>query len=414
MRLDQHPSAAALAPGATTDLSDDLRHAFLAAKVGAVQQGIGIDDAHQLQRREVVPFGEHLSAQDDAGLFLLRNRKQRLHGLGATHGIAVNAMYGALESVAQEILGLLRAQSLREQGGSGAGGTVHGQGLARGAVVAAQGPAAQVHRETRIAVLAAGDPATGMALQGRRITAAVEEQQRLTLLDLHRLLNGPEQLVAEPGVHGLTAQVERVQRRQGAAATSLQAVMRIASQARIAQGFERRRGAAQHDGAALNLSSLHGDVSRRVAKTVLLFVGAVVLFVDHQQPRSRQRGKDGGARADHNAGGAGSGRFPGAQAPALGQAGMQDRDGRGKASLEAGQSLWRKADFWNEHQGLAPRIEAAGNKLKVHFGFSASGNALQQMALELAQAHGFDCRALLRGQRRPGFAPAPSGVALRP
>ena len=74
-------------------------------------------------------------------------------------------------------------------------------------------------------------------MQGRRITAAVEEQQRLTLLDLHRLLNGPEQLVAEPGVHGLTAQVERVQRRQGAAATSLQAVMRIASQARIAQSF---------------------------------------------------------------------------------------------------------------------------------------------------------------------------------
>ena len=58
-----------------------------------------------------------------------------------------------------------------------------------------------------------------------------------------------------------------------------------------------------------------------IAETVLLLQGAVVGFVDDDQPRIRQRGKDGGAGTDNDAGLAVTGGQPVVQSFAIGEAG---------------------------------------------------------------------------------------------
>ena len=84
--------------------------------------------------------------------------------------------------------------------------------------------------------------------------------------------------------------------------TTLQGVM---------QGFQGRCGTAQHNRCALQLPPFDSEVTRRVAEAVLLFEGAVVLFVDNDQARPQQAAENGRPGAHYNRCGTRARRLPG-------------------------------------------------------------------------------------------------------
>ena len=167
-----------------------------------------------------------------------------------------------------------------------------------------------------------------------------------------------------------------------AAGAAGELVVLIATSEHVLNTFQRRCRAAQQYRAGVDLRPLHGNIPGRVAKAVLLFIGAVVLLIHDDQPRRGKGGKNGRAGTDNDMCRASAGGLPGAVALGIAQSGVQDCDIRRKALLEARQGLRCQADFRDQHQRLAPPLQAVGNQLQVDFGFATAGNALQQVATE--------------------------------
>jgi hypothetical protein len=84
----------------------------------------------------------------------------------------------------------------------------------------------------------------------------------------------------------------------------------------------------------------HGDVAAVVAGDLVLLVGVLVLLIDEDQPEVRQRGEDGGARADDDAGDALADAVPFVEAFALGEVRVEDGD----LFLDAGEAGAETAD----------------------------------------------------------------------
>ena len=176
MGLEKNAPRDICAPCAPRDLGQKLGHALLTPKVSAKQQCIRIDDRNKADRGKVVAFGQHLGAQQYAGLSPVDLGDKLLHGISALHGITVHASYRVpAETLSQKILCLLRAQTLRLQLAAVALGAAGWESRAAAAMVAAQLSAAAMDGQARITGRALRDPAAVVALQGRRIAAAVKE-----------------------------------------------------------------------------------------------------------------------------------------------------------------------------------------------------------------------------------------------
>src|SRR5262249_41053457 len=68
----------------------------------------------------------------------------------------------------------------------------------------------------------------------------------------------------------------------------------------VVVGLDGGRSRSQDHSGAAQLAAHYGDVAPMIAWRLLLLVRVVVLFVDHDQGQIGNRGKDGGARADHD------------------------------------------------------------------------------------------------------------------
>ena len=140
----------------------------------------------------------------------------------------------------------------------------------------------------------------GPAQRQRRVAAAVEEQQRL-LAPLDRSLDlRSEPWRDEAAARGLlAAQIDRLDmghvrtpepRRQHHAL--------IAALARIDFGLDRRRCGGQDDRDLREMRAHHRHVARVVMCPVVLLVGLIVLFIDHDQAETGIGHEQRGARAD--------------------------------------------------------------------------------------------------------------------
>ena len=69
-RLDDDLALLVLAPGTPGNLFHHVESALVAAKVGEMNHGVGIENAHNAHSVEVQPLGYHLSAHKDAGAVL--------------------------------------------------------------------------------------------------------------------------------------------------------------------------------------------------------------------------------------------------------------------------------------------------------------------------------------------------------
>jgi hypothetical protein len=106
-----------------------------------------------------------------------------------------------------------------------------------------------------------------------------------------------------------------------------------------------------------------------------------VLFVDHDQPQTRQRGQLGHARAQHDARLAQVRAQPGRQALGRRQPAVHRHHGAGAKALgKAGQQLGRQVDLGHQHQHLGRCVLRQGTcrRAQVHLGLATAGGAEQQ------------------------------------
>ena len=182
VRLQEADAAAFLAAGAADHLMQQLERALGGARIAVGEPEIGIDDADEVELREMVPLGDELRADDDVEAALRdvvellahaldRFRRDRWRARGCARPGNSSAAScssrstpgptGAKDSAASHFGHLLR-QRHREA-----------------AVMADQPPPEAMIDQPGVAVRAGEPVAAAAAERERRIAAAVEEQQRL-------------------------------------------------------------------------------------------------------------------------------------------------------------------------------------------------------------------------------------------
>ena len=186
------------------------------------------------------------------------------------------------------------------------------------AMVADQPPLEAVIDQPGVAIRALQAEAAGAAERERRVAAAVEEQQRLLFAlerGLHRL--GQPRRDEAAARRALAPHVDRLDHRQMRAAETLgQMNALVAAAPRVDFRFDRRRRRGEHHRDFRHAAAHHRHVAGVIMRAVLLLVGGVVLFIDHDKPEIGIRQKQRRARADHHRHFVRRHRRPGARARA--------------------------------------------------------------------------------------------------
>ena len=115
--LDEYLSATVAATRATGDLHDGLCEAFGGAKVGAEETLIGIEYHDQRNVGEVVTFGDHLRANENAGITACDARDDRFELVLTTYDIAIEPCDAdALEGFGEALLDAFSTLAYRFDG----------------------------------------------------------------------------------------------------------------------------------------------------------------------------------------------------------------------------------------------------------------------------------------------------------
>ena len=333
-----------------------------------------------------MPLREHLGADDGIDLAGVHAIEQRLERSAAACRIAVHpgdaqAVDPRFES-ARDPLGTEpeAAHVLRP-----ALGAFDDQRALRRAVVTAQPPVLTVEHEMRVAPHAFRDPAARMAHEQGRIAASIDEQQRLLRPGL-RLLDRFDEHIAQAVVERTRPQIDDVDaRRRCAAGAMRQLETAVATAPYVLERLERRGRAAENDRHPGIPSAHHREVARGVPKPVLLLEGEIVLLVDDEEPRARQRSEHRGARPHDHVRSAVAGVRPRREPFAVGEPGVKRLHTAGQPRVKAGEQLRREADLGNEHERLAPARDDLLDGPQVHLRLSAARHAFEHERAELPE-----------------------------
>ena len=174
--LQQYLTGAFGATRTTCDLSHQLRHLLLPAKVGAKQASIGVENNYERDIREMMPFGEHLRPKQDTRLAAFNAGERLAKPLFAASGVAIYSDYRRIwELTLQKTFGLLSAQPDRVECRGFAVRADARQGNADAAVMATQTRWGSVNGHLRYAVIAFGTPAAGCAIEHGGVAAPIDE-----------------------------------------------------------------------------------------------------------------------------------------------------------------------------------------------------------------------------------------------
>ena len=256
----------------TRDLNDDLRRALWSAVVTGKQSPVGVDYRGQCYRREVMPFRQHLCANQDRWLACANDVKALLKPILAPGDIAIDAQNRCLGKCAlQRFFNALGADSPLQQVRGVALRTGAWYRLARVAVMTQQLQGLPMQGQTHVAVSAFGDPSAALALQSGCKASAIQEHEGLFAVSDPRI-DGVQQSRGKAVVECFAAHVDNAQGGHRDAARSMGQSQRVeATTGCVVQCLQRGCCAAQHDGNALILGALDGEVASGIAKTVLLF-----------------------------------------------------------------------------------------------------------------------------------------------
>jgi len=190
LRLNQKLTWTFGAAGAAGDLHQLREETLGRAPVGGKQGGIGSNGADQGELGEIVPFGEHLGADQNVGVAAVNPRHQHFPLLAAARHITIDAQHASLGKV----LGEHRFQALRAapEGAQvlvATGRAAFRQARFEAAVMAAQAAVDQMQHQIGGAAMAVRGPAASGTGQHRCVAPAIEEEQAL-LAARQALLDG--------------------------------------------------------------------------------------------------------------------------------------------------------------------------------------------------------------------------------
>ena len=381
------------------------------AEIAAEQRAVRIHRRHQRDAAEVVSLGDHLRAHQDVDIALVHGRELRFEAALELGGVGIDARHARPGQRLRELLlQALGPAPQRRDVRIAAGRTGPRHARRHAAMVAAQRAVLLVEDLVRAAMRAVALPVALVAMQHRRVAAAVQEHQALLaaveplaqrVQQRHRQRGGDALLALEP-VH-----VEEPDARQRAAADALgQVDAPITTAQRVLPALQRRRRRAQQHRDLLQVAAIDRQVPRRVARAVLLLVGRVVLLVDHDQSEPRHRREDRQPRAQHQLRATQVRREPVPQALRRREAAVKRHDRvAGEALGETRLELRRQVDLGHQHQHLLAALQGGLGGAQVDLGLAAAGQAPEQCGRwRLASGQlqdGVERRLLLRGQRGP-------------
>ena len=183
-------------------------------------------------------------------------------------------------------------------------------------------------------------------------------------------------------LHAGTAQRHALHQRQTRARGALaQADQPVAAAARGVPTLKRRCGRTEHDRQAATRRQRDRQVAGRVARTLLLLEGRVVLLVDHHRHQRRQRDQHGKPGAKHDPGAPLGSRQPVRCPFGVGHVAVQDGERQHWKSLaDALRELGRQGDLRHQHQRLRGLIacQQCRKPAEINLGFATAGDAVQQ------------------------------------
>ena len=186
----------------------------------------------------------------------------------------------------------------------------------------------------------------------------------------------------------------------------------------VLQGFQRRRCRAEQERHARLPCPYYRQIAGVVTEAILLFVSAVVFFINDDAAQVGKGCEHCRTCADQHLRLACAHRQPVVEACAIGQRGMGYGDLSGKPCCEPRRERLHQADFRHEQQHLPAVRAQALNPAQIDFGFARTGNAVKQGHGMPGQRQGGERRRLrlVQGWGGDGFCyhAAPAFVAGEP
>ena len=177
-RLDENESGR-VPPASPGELGDELERPLLGPEVGQRESSVGIDDGGELDAGEVVALGDHLRADEHRPVGSSEPRQRVAEGPRPLRCVSVQPDPLQLRHAAGELaFESLGARADADELGRPARRARRERGLVAAAVVAAQA-LVPVQGQGDIAQRAPARPAARAAVERRRDTAPVEEENRL-------------------------------------------------------------------------------------------------------------------------------------------------------------------------------------------------------------------------------------------
>ncbi len=206
------------------------------------------------------------------------------------------------------------------------------------------------------------------------------------------------------GLLELGAHVHQLDFRQRALLDALRQLEQcVLAALRVVEGLHRRRGRAQHHRRAAELAAHHGHVAAVVARHLFLLVGAVLLFVHHDQGEVAHRREHRRARPHDHARIAVADAVPLLGPLGIGERGVQDRDLVSENLMQVGGGLRRQADLRHQQDRRPAGGEHVLHGRQVHRRLARAGDAEQQRDREPLLfdpfANLFESRRLRRVER---------------
>ncbi len=164
----------------------------------------------------------------------------------------------------------------------------------------------------------------------------------------------------------------------------------IAAVLGVREGFEARRRGGQHHGRLFQFAAQHRQIARLIADAFVLFVRAVMFFIDDDQAQILKRQKQRRARSGHNARAAGMHFAIGAAAGFGREVGMPFGREHAEAFFKARHHRLGQRDFRQHHQNLRVRIglQSGGDRLHIDFRLARACDAVEQDGFKFSAAHG--------------------------
>ena len=353
-------------------------------------------DPDERHARKIVPFGDHLRADENVD----RAGRHRSKNIGrcalAAHRVAIEPCHARRRPQCRDFLrDLLGAETA----------PLEIRTLARRArlgherpVVAVMAPGAmaiapfRVHDERHAAVRAL-DGATALPAEHRRRQPAAIQQNERLLPCLEPLRDGVFQPPAENHVGAVLgiflAHVDDGDRRERAILHApLHDEARVSRACRILAAFERRRRRSEHDERSLVASAHNRHVAPVVARRLLLLERRVVLFVDDDQPKVVEGGKHGRARTDDDRHLAAPDAIPLIGTLAIGESAVLHGHAIAECVAKRRGHRRREGDLRNEHEHRLASAQHEIGKPEIHLCLAGSGDPLQQKHRERSHLRG--------------------------